>query len=337
MRLGRVSDPVYRRSILKYGDGGTQKVVQGDRSGVGGWVHPSLGGVCPFSSLVTVTMVKKHIGRIGFYRMGNRLAALGVVGRNVWVNFVFPDWFLESDLEGVMEELYLAAAEVGMEIAGVSAEAVVGMDYPVLTLVGYGEKRQEDFLDLGVVEDGMDLVMTKEAGTEGAVIVAFEREEELLRRFPSSFLDRVHGLFLESSCGGAAEAAALFGVKAIYPIEESGVFGTLWEIAEAAGLGLEVDFKKIPIFQETIEVCEYFRMNPYQIASAGSLIMVAQDGYHLAETLNRSGNRAVVIGRMTGGKDCLIFQDGEKRFLEPPKRDELLKGLIENRIGGYMG
>ena len=62
--------------------------------------------------------------------------------------------------------------------------------------------------------------------------------------------------------------------------------------------------------------------------------MVAEDGYHLAEELNRKGFAASVIGHTLAGKDRMILQEGERRFLEPPKMDELRKGLKEELIGG---
>ena len=44
-------------------------------------------------------------------------------------------------------------------------------------------------------------------------------------------------------------------------------------MARGAGVGLEVDLKKIPIRQETVEICNYFGVNPYQIMSSGSMMI----------------------------------------------------------------
>lgn len=334
MKYGKVSEAVYKRSILKFMEVVRQEGDQITGIGVDACVHRPLGGVCPVTSSGMVTMVRKRIGVIAFYRAINCLAAMGAVGRSVLVNFLVPDWFMETDLRRVMEELYCAAAELEVSVAGVYVETVRGMEFPVMMVSAYGEVGQEDWVTPKRIEAGMDLVMTKEAGTEGAGILAFEREEELWKRFTLSFVDQVQGLLSNISAVGEAAVAVRHGVKAMHSIGEGGVFGALWEIAEAAGLGLEADLKKIPIRQETIEICELFHRNPYQISSTGSLLMVAEDGYHLAEELEREGFRAAVIGRITSGKDRVLLQDGEKRFLEPPKMDELIKGLMEKRIGG---
>lgn len=55
-----------------------------------------------------------------------------------------------------------------------------------------------------------------------------------------------------------AAVAARSGVSAMHDITEGGIFGALWEMAEASGVGLEIDLKKIPVRQETIEICEFF-------------------------------------------------------------------------------
>ncbi len=31
----------------------------------------------------------------------------------------------------------------------------------------------------------------------------------------------------------------------------------MWELAQRAGVGLEIDLKKIPLKQETVEICEF--------------------------------------------------------------------------------
>lgn len=41
-------------------------------------------------------------------------------------------------------------------------------------------------------------------------------------------------------------------------LSEGGIFGALWEMADGAGIGLDVALKRIPIQQETVEICEFF-------------------------------------------------------------------------------
>lgn len=113
----------------------------------------------------------------------------------------------------------------------------------------------------------------------------------------------------------------------MHDVTEGGIFGALWEMASAAGVGLEIDLKKIPIRQETVEICEVFDINPYQLISSGSMLIGTDHGSQLVEALKRAGIHSAVVGRATEGNDRVIFNAEEKRFLEPPKSDELYRAL----------
>lgn len=124
---------------------------------------------------------------------------------------------------------------------------------------------------------------------------------------------------------GEAAVAAANGVSAMHDVTEGGIFGALWEMAEASGVGLEIDLKRIPLLQETVEICEFFDVNPYELISSGCMLMAAEDGNTLVRELEKAGIPAVVIGKATAGNDRIIVNEEERRFLEPPKTDELYK------------
>ena len=118
------------------------------------------------------------------------------------------------------------------------------------------------------------------------------------------------------------------GVSAMHDITEGGIFGALWEMAEASGIGLDIDVKKIPIRQETVEICEFYGINPYRLISSGSMLMATEDGNKMVRELEKAGINAVVIGKATEGKDRMIRKDEEEHsFLERPKTDELYQVL----------
>ena len=60
-----------------------------------------------------------------------------------------------------------------------------------------------------------------------------------------------------------AASAIGAGVAAIHDASQGGIFGALWDMAEASGIGLDIDLKKLPIRQDTIEISEFFDINPY--------------------------------------------------------------------------
>jgi hydrogenase maturation factor len=96
-------------------------------------------------------------------------------------------------------------------------------------------------------------------------------------------------------------------------------------MGQCSGVGLEIDLKKIPIRQETIEICEFFDLNPYKLLSGGSLLMASEDGNALVRALGKSGICATIIGKATEGNDRVLISGEERRFLETTQTDELWK------------
>ena len=84
-----------------------------------------------------------------------------------------------------------------------------------------------------------------------------------------------------------------------------------------------MDLKKLPIKQETVEICEFFELNPYELLSGGCLIMVTEDGNGLVSALAREEIPAVIVGRTTDSNDRILYNEDEKRYLDMPKTDQI--------------
>ena len=88
---------------------------------------------------------------------------------------------------------------------------------------------------------------------------------------------------------------------------------------------MEIDLRSIPVLQETVEICEYFDLNPYQIMSSGSMLMVAEDGAALKQALEAAGIRGTVVGKTTAGNSRILRNKDSVRYLDRPVSDELYK------------
>ena len=53
--------------------------------------------------------------------------------------------------------------------------------------------------------------------------------------------------------------------------------------------------------------------------------MAADDGNTIVRELEKQGIHAAVVGKATAGNDRVLYAADERRFLEPPKSDELYK------------
>ena len=104
-----------------------------------------------------------------------------------------------------------------------------------------------------------------------------------------------------------------------------GVLCALWKLAEASGVGLKADLRKIPVRQETIEICERFDLDPYRLLSGETVLAGTADGSDLVEACRRAGIPAAVIGKAVTGNDRLLYSGEIVRFLDRPGQDEITK------------
>lgn len=173
----------------------------------------------------------------------------------------------------------------------------------------------------------LDIVMTGFAGLKGSVILACEKYDALLSRYPASFLEgakrqeRLLWQIPEAAPAGKSDGCGAYSfsdkaITALYLLSEGGVFAGLWNLGMLAGVGLKVYGKNIPIKQETVEICNFFDVNPYQMLSEGSCLLLTENGYRLKERLFENGIFSEVIGFTTRDNDRVVINGEERRYLQ---------------------
>ena len=172
---------------------------------------------------------------------------------------------------------------------------------------------------------GQDIIITKWIGLEGTADLAARNQEELLTRYPAYLVEEAAAFDRYYSILPEAATAVKSGGCTMHDISEGGVFAALWEMAEGAGVGLTIDMKKLPLRQETVEVCEFCNVNPYELRSGGSLIIASPEGTAVVEALAAEGIPAVIVGRFTDSNERLILNEDEVRYMDRPQRDEIYK------------
>lgn len=184
---------------------------------------------------------------------------------------------------------------------------------------GAGQGEKFSLPDLQAAGPDQDIVVSKWIGLEETALLAKQYNKRLRERFPQRMIDEAAAFDRYLSVEPEAATAMKSGVCGMYAASGGGIFAWLWEMAEEAGVGLEVDLRKIPVRQETIEICEVLGKNPYELLAGGCLIMTAVNGNALVSALLRDKIPAVAIGRTTTGNDRVLFNEGRKRFLNKPR------------------
>lgn len=267
----------------------------------------------------------------GMHRALNNVVASGAEPVGVLISAMLPKGTEESALQDMMAQAEEICQKYHVQMSGGHTELSEAVMLPLLTVTGIGKRHRENKAGARSIGPGQDVVISKWIGLEGTVRIARERRKALLTRYPARMIDEAVDFERFLSIVPEAATARKSGVCGIHDVSQGGIFGALWEMANGAGVGLEIDLKKLPVRQETIELCEFYDLNPYELSSGGCLLMTSEDGNGLVMALEKEGIPATVVGKTTAGNDRVLFNEEERRFLEPPKTDQLYK-LINNDV-----
>lgn len=331
MKIGKLPEQVLIRSVLKQIKHRRDEVLIGPGVGLDCAALELGEGEALVMSTDPITGTVKDLGRHCIHITANDLAASGAEPLGVMLTVLLTEETEEAEIKKMMAEAEEACKELNMEILGGHTEITDVVKQPLITVTGVGKIKKERLLNQVQAKPNLDVVITKWIGLEGTSILAKEREEDLLKTFSPAFVNTAKGFDQYLSVVPEGRIASDMGASAMHDITEGGVFGALWELASAGNVGLEIDLKAIPIRQETVEVCEHFDANPYQIMSSGSMMIAIQDGAALVRSLKAEGIEASVVGRTTEGRDKILRNGQEIRYLDRPQPDELYKALKYKR------
>lgn len=325
MEIGKVPETILKRAVFRQLRTTREEVLVG--ASVGEDCAAVQLGPDEIFVLSTdpITGTGINMGKLAVQITANDLASAGAEPVGILLTVLLPPSADEPLIRGLMQEVESACEELHIQAMGGHTEVTRAVNQPLISVTGVGKVKKGRMITTGGARAGDDVVVTKWIGIEGTSIIAREKEEELLSRFPRTFVEGAKGFDKLLSVVPEAATAVKSGVSAMHDVTEGGIYGALWELAEASGIGLVINLKAIPIRQETVEICEYYRLNPYQLISSGCMLMTSPDGLKLVHDLEKAGIHASLIGRCVEGNAKKIINGGEEAYLERPKTDELYK------------
>ena len=327
MKTGNVTGNVYKRSV--------HRKIETNGIGVKGAEY---GEGCAFFTSENVDKAPEKVkqlwitaqslyvwsgaegAKLCVYEAVNRAAAAAVGRGEAKVRMVSMQLMLPADCqEQELQKMTVAAQEAAQKLQVTLADVKVHVSGAVIAPVATAEALAE------VWTAPAGAALSARAGQAGTVCLEKTYREALLKRYPAQLLDDVAQLEQHFSILPEAAVAGKSGVGLACAVSEGGVFHALWTLAEQAGTGLEVSLKKIPIRQETVEICNELDVNPYELSGNGSLLFVTDQGEMLAEQLQQQKIPAAVIGFLSADNDRVIVNGEERRFLEPANTDAIYR------------
>ncbi len=345
MRPGNVTGDIYDRSIRKKKSGKQNGIYSGADYGEDCAIF-SYEKAHIAAALSQTVYAGADCGKYAVFAAANQAAARGIWALSgILLRILLPQEAEEGLLRRLMEDAEAAAGSLGAALADVKASVLPAVREPLVSATAVGAafdgEREKEWTQtaesscertkarrMAAGQSGSEntgqskqIIMTKWAGLEGSALLASRYRQRLCSRYPADLIEEAAGFDRFLSIKEEAAIAKELCPGGLCAAAEGGIFRGLWTLAECAKTGLEADLKRIPIRQETVEICNELDCNPYELLSNGSLLCLTDRGDVLLEALKQKGIFAAIIGRTTRTKGRVVINGEERRFLEPAKPD----------------
>src|SRR2546422_9716594 len=172
---------------------------------------------------------------------------------------------------------------------------------------------KDGWVTANMARPGNHLLVTKSAGLEAPAILTNTFPDRVDRRLGAEMTKRARALFESMSTVDDALAAASVGVRnggvwAMHDATEGGVRNAVWEMAQASGIGIDVDLTSVHLDPAVVGVSKVFGMDPLDAISEGTLLIAVDENAatDVVARLKRKGIRATNIGAFSKrGQPCL--------------------------------
>jgi hydrogenase maturation factor len=259
------------------------------------------------------------------------------------IDLNLPMEMTKEQLETVWETMHRECHSLGISIVCGHTARYENCHYPMVggaTVISVGEK--DEYVTPKMATAGDKIIITKGPAIEAAGIFATMFPKLIDREFGPGFNQRAQQIFYKMSVVEDALTAVSVGVRekgvtAMHDATECGIWGGLFEMAQAADSGARVEKEQIVVDECTTEICRYFGIDPYASISEGTLIITCREhkAREVVEALSQRGITSSIVGELTDpGQGMILVEAGRERKLEHPIVDPFWKAFYD-ALGKY--
>ena len=251
----------------------------------------------------------------------------GLKPKFLYIDLNLPMEMNKEQLEIVWNTIHQQCERLGISIICGHTARYENCHYPMVggaTMVGVGEK--DEYVTPRLARAGDKIIITKGPAIEATGIFATMFPQLIEKKFGLSFSQKAQQIFYKMSVVEDAMTAVSVGVRengvtAMHDATECGIWGGLYEIAQAANLGVRIEKEQIVVEDCVPEICQHFSIDPYASISEGTLIITCRKhkAQEVVETLSRRGINSSIVGELTESKKGMVLVEGgkEKKLRHP--------------------
>ena len=254
------------------------------------------------------------------------------------IDLNLPMEMTEQHLEIMWKTMHQECVKLGISVITGHTGRYENCHYPMVggaTLVGIGYK--DEYVTPRLACAGDKIIITKGPAIEATGIFATMFPKLIEREFGNDFSQKAKQIFYQMSVVNDALTAVSLGVRdngvtAMHDATECGIWGGLYEIAQAAKLGVRVEMENIVVEDCVQEICRYFGIDPYASISEGTLIISCREhkAQDILRALHHKGIKASIVGEFTRPKlGMVLVRGGREEKLEHPIVDPFWRAFYE--------
>lgn len=307
MQEGKIPGNILKRSVINL-------IGRGPGIGADCADMPALGGRVLSASAVGLPQ-SSLTPELAVYKAANNIWAAGGGLCGIEAAFLLDTEFTEPELKALTRRVDAACRRCGAALVGGHTEVSGSVNGVCVTVTAVGGA--DRVLSVKNIRPGDDILVTKWLGLEETAIILADnsKRERLFERYSSRYFEQAEDCAEWLTVKEEARIAAEFGAAAMHDVSDGGIYGALWDFAEGAGRGFEIDSGSIPFRQETVEISTFFGIDAYRMKSSGSLLIACKGGEELALRLSEAGIPSRVIGHFTDNNDKIIRNEDEISYL----------------------
>ena len=292
-----------------------------------------MGDRCLVAKTDPITFAIDAIGWYAVHVNANDVACCGARPRWFLATLLLPEQATTPEsVEGIFAQMDAACSELGVTLCGGHTEITHGLHRPIVVGQMLAEVDRGAYLSGAGAREGDAIILTKGVAVEGTALIAREKPASLAGVMDDDELSRCAGFLRDPGISVVREAQLALAsgeVHAMHDPTEGGVATGLWELAEAAGLGVEIERERLPVLPECRLMCRHLDLDPLGLIGSGSLLVAAApaDAETIVAGIAAEGIAATTIGRLVSAAEGhrLVAADGTREPLPRFARDELAR------------
>ena len=327
--LGKISPEFFDRVIYpRLGVPGSEIVI-GPRHGVDYGVVRFEGGCLAMSTdpfFIVPAFGFARAAWFAFHIIMCDVAVSGLAPRYLSIDLNLPPEMEERQMEEMWEAVHQESVKYGVSIVTGHTARYAGCNYPMVggaTAMAFGP--ESELRGPHLVRAGDVVVITKGPAVEMTGLLGVCFPHKFVEAGGPSFQKEAEDVFFQMSVLDDCAIARRFpGVHAMHDATECGVWGGLYEMADASGHGIRIEEERIPIQPVIQRTAELFGVDAFCGISEGTLLLMADKAEvpSLLDEFHRNGIVAAAVGEVRPAADGMkIVRAGTERTLEHPRVD----------------